>query len=79
MRVHRGLGEKPVVGFGSVLQVAIVIGGVVAVGLLVAAHPVTGAVLVVAVSVLALLFGRTSVATLDEPPPAREGDEEPRP
>jgi len=75
MRVHRGLGEKPVIGFGSIIQVAIVIGGVVAVGLLVAAHPVVGIALIAGVVVLALLFGRAPVAR-DEP---GERDEEPPP
>ncbi len=60
-------GNHPI-GFRSIVPIAIVIGGVVAVGLLVAAHPVTGAVLIVGVVVMALLFGRAPVATKDEPP-----------
>jgi len=66
MRVSR---RKPTIGFASVVQVAIVIGGVVAVGLLVAAHPAIGVALIVGVVVLVLLFGRATPATKDEPPP----------
>ena len=58
MRVSRRFGDKPTLGLGSVVQVVIVIGGVVAMGLLVAAHPVIGATLIVGVVLLALLFGR---------------------
>ena len=61
--------RKPAIGFASVAQVAIVVGGVVAVGLLVAAHPAIGIALIVGVVVLALLFGRSPPATKDEPPP----------
>ena len=64
MRTSR---HKPTIGFGSVAQIAIVVGGVVAVGLLVAAHPAIGIALVVGVLVLALLFGRAPHATKDEP------------
>ena len=68
MRVHRRLGDRPTIGFGSVVQVAIVIAGVVAVGLLVAAHPAIGIALIVGVVVLVLLFGRAAVPK-DRPPP----------
>jgi hypothetical protein len=61
--------RKPTIGFGSAVQIAIVIGGVVAVGLLVAAHPAIGIALIVGVIVLVLLFGRAPPATRDEPPP----------
>ena len=61
-------GNHPI-GFSPIVPIVIVVGGVVAMGLLVAAHPVTGAVLIVGVVVLALLFGRAPVATREEPPP----------
>ena len=60
--------RKPGIGFESIIQIAIVIGGVVAVGLLVAAHPAIGIALVVGVLVLALRFGRAPAASKDEPP-----------
>ena len=65
----------------TVLQLAVAVGAIVAVGLLVAAHPVTGLVLIVSVAVLALLFGRAPIATRAETPqyPIDEGDEPPRP
>jgi len=65
MRTSR---RKPAIGFARLTQVAIVIGGVIAVGLLVAAHPAIGIALIVGVVVLVLLFGRVPPATKDEPP-----------
>ena len=53
----------------SLVPIAILTGGVVAMGLLVAAHPMTGAVLIAAVTVLALLLVRAPIATEDETPP----------
>ena len=64
MRLSR---RKPTIGFGSVVQIAIVIGGIVAVGLLVAAHPLIGLALIVGVVVLVLLFGRAPPAAKDDP------------
>ena len=69
MRVHRRLGDKPTIGLGSVVKVAIVIAGVAAVALLVVAHPLTGLILVVSVALLAVVFERVTAATKDEPPP----------
>ena len=66
--VMRASRRKPGIGFGSIVQIAIVIGGVVAVGLLVAAHPAIGIALIVGVLVLALLCGRAPAADRDEPP-----------
>ena len=60
---------QPTIRFGSIIQIAVVIGGLVAVGLLVVAHPLIGAALIVGVVVLVLLFGRAPVETMDEPPP----------
>ena len=45
------------------------IGGIVAVGFIVAAHSVTELILVISVAVLALLFAGAPIATRDETPP----------
>ena len=69
MRVYRRLGDKTAVGFSPIIPIAIVIAGVVAVGLLVAAHPVVGIALLVGVVILVLLFARVSAANEDDLPP----------
>ena len=69
MRVYRRIGDPTAVGFSPIIPIAIVIAGVVAVGLLVAAHPLVGIALIVGVVVLVVLFGRATVSTKDEPPP----------
>jgi hypothetical protein len=43
LRVDRRSCDKTAVSFGAVIQIVIVLGGAVALGLLVAAHPVLGA------------------------------------
>jgi hypothetical protein len=58
VHVHRRAGDQPTHGGRSIIQLAIVVGGVIAVGLLVAAHPVIGVALIVGVILLVLLFGR---------------------
>lgn len=69
MRVDRRLGNKTAVGFSPIIPVAIVIAGVVAIGLLVAAHPAVGIALLVGGVVLVLLFARVSAANKPDPPP----------
>ena len=66
MRASRHIDHKPAVRFSTIVQVAIVIAGVVAVGLLVAAHPTIGIALIVGVLLLVLAFGRSPVVTKDE-------------
>jgi len=75
---YRLLTKKTLIG----IQISIVIGGVVAVGLLVAAHPAIGIALIAGVILLVLLFGRAPVATRDEPPrplPLDQSNEEREP
>ena len=69
MRVYRRLGDKTAIGFSPIIPIAIVIAGVVAIDLLVAAHPTIGIALLVGVVVLVLLFARVSAANEDDPPP----------
>jgi hypothetical protein len=53
-------GDETTIGLRSIIYAAIVLGGVIAIGTLIASHPVTGAGLAVGVAALVLVLGLAS-------------------